>query len=67
MTKAEKNLRVVSCFATDAAGNELPVVVLTAAEPGAPLRLDEPWQRELARDLEWHYRPPYVVVQEGGE
>lgn len=65
MAKAEKNLRVVSCFATDAAGNELPVVVLAAAEPGAPLRLDEPWQRELARDLEWHYRPPYVVVEDG--
>ena len=65
MAKAEKNLRVVSCFATDAAGNELPVVVLAAAEPGAPLRLDEPWQRELARDLEWHYRPPYVPVEDG--
>lgn len=65
MAKEEKNLRVVSCFATDAAGNELPVIVLAAAEPGAPLRLDEPWQRELARDLEWHYRPPYVVVGDG--
>ena len=65
MTKAEKNLRVVSCFATDTAGNELPVVVLAASEPGAPLRLDEPWQRELARDLEWHYRPPYVLVEDG--
>lgn len=65
MTKSEKNLRVVSCFATDAAGNELPVIVLAAAEPGAPLRLDEPWQRELARDLEWHYRPPYVAVGDG--
>ena len=65
MTKAEKNLRVVSCFATDAAGNEIPVVVLAAAEPGAPLRLDEPWQRELARDLEWRYRPPYVPAKDG--
>ena len=55
----------MSCFATDAAGNELPVIVLAAAEPGAPLRLDEPWQRELARDLEWHYRPPYVVTGDG--
>ncbi len=67
MTKAEKSLRVVSCFATDAAGNEIPVVVLAAEEPGAPLRLDEPWQRDLAADLAWHYRPPYVVAQEGGE
>ena len=65
MPKSEKNLRVVACFATDAAGNELPVIVLAAAEPGAPLRLDEPWQRELARDLEWHYRPPYVAVGDG--
>ena len=55
----------MSCFATDAAGNEFPVVVLAAAEPGAPLRLDEPWQRELASDLAWHYRPPYVPVEDG--
>lgn len=65
MTKAEKNLRVVSCFATDAAGNEIPVVVLAAEEPGAPLRLDESWQRELARDLAWHYCPPYVPAEDG--
>lgn len=66
MTKAEKNLRVVSCFATDAAGNEIPVVALIAAGPGAPLRLDGPWQCELAADLAWHYRPPYVPAG-GGE
>jgi hypothetical protein len=39
--------------------------VLAAAEPGAPLRLDEPWQSELASDLAWHYRPPYVPVEDG--
>lgn len=64
MTKSEKNLRVVSYSITDDAGNEVPAVALVAA-PGEALRLDEPWQRELARDLEWHYRPPYVVVGDG--
>lgn len=64
MAKSEKNLRVVSTSITDGAGNEIPVVALVAA-PGEALRLDEPWQRELARDLEWHYRPPYVVVGDG--
>ena len=64
MTKSEKNLRVVSYSITDDAGNEVPVVALVAA-PGETLRLDEPWQHELARDLEWHYRPPYVVVGDG--
>lgn len=66
MTKAEKNLKVVSFNLTDGSGNEVPAVALVA-DPGEALRLDEPWQRELARDLEWHYRPPYVVAQEGGE
>lgn len=65
MTKSEKNLRVVSCFASDAAGNKFPVVVLATAEPGTPLHLDEPWQRELVADLAWHYRPPYVPVEDG--
>ena len=65
MTEAKHAVRIVSRFATDAAGNEFPVVVLAAAEPGAPLRFDEPCQRELARDLEWHYRPPYVPVKDG--
>ena len=65
MTKAEKNLSVVSFSLTDGPGNEVPVVVLAAEEPGAPLRLDEPWQRELARDLAWHYRPPYVPAEDG--
>lgn len=65
MTKVEKTLHVLSCTVTDDAGNELPVVALTAAEPGAPLHLDESWQRELARDLAWHYRPPYTVVEDG--
>ena len=64
MAKSEKNLSVVSCAITDGAGNEIPVVALVAA-PGEALRLDEPWQRELARDLEWRYRPPYVVVGDG--
>lgn len=64
MAKSEKNLRVVSTSITDGAGNEIPVVPLVAALSEA-LRLDEPWQRELARDLEWHYRPPYVVVGDG--
>ena len=64
MTKSEKNLRVVSYSITDDAGNEVPAVALVAA-PGEALRLDEPWQRGLARDLEWHYRPPYVVVGDG--
>lgn len=64
MTEAKYAFRIVSCFTTDAAGNELPVLALVAA-PGEALRLDEPWQRELARDLEWHYRPPYVVVGDG--
>lgn len=67
MTKAEKNLSVVSFSLTDGPGNVVPAVALVAA-PGEALRLDEPWQRELAADLEWNYRPPYVVVdQEGGE
>lgn len=65
MTEAKHAVRIVSCFAADTAGNEFPVVVLAAAEPGAPLRLDEPWQRELASDLAWHYRPPYVPVEDG--
>lgn len=42
MTEAKHAVRIVSRFATDAAGNEFPVVVLAAAEPGAPLRFDEP-------------------------
>ena len=68
MTKAEKNLSVVSFSLTDGSGNEVPAVALVVAAPGEALRLDEPWQRELAADLEWNYRPPYVVVdQEGGE
>lgn len=64
MTKSEKRLSVVSTSITDGMGNEVPIVALVAA-PGEALRLDEPWQRELARDLEWHYRPPYVVVGDG--
>lgn len=64
MAKDEKNLSVVSFSLTDGSGNEVPAVALVAA-PGEALRLDEPWQRELARDLEWHYRPPYVVVGDG--
>lgn len=64
MTKAEKNLSVVSFSLTDGSGNEIPAVALVAA-PGEALRLDEAWQRELAADLEWHYRPPYVVVGDG--
>lgn len=64
MTKAEKNLRIVSTSITDGAGNETPVVALVAA-PGETLRADEPWQRELARDLEWRYRPPYFAVEDG--
>lgn len=64
MAKSEKNLCIVSCAITDGANNELPVVALVAA-PGEALRLDEPWQRELARDLEWHYRPPYVPAGDG--
>lgn len=64
MTKAEKNLSVVSFFLTDGSGAEVPAVALVAA-PGDALRLDEPWQRELAADLEWRYRPPYVVVGDG--
>lgn len=67
MTKSEKRLSVVSTSITDGMGNEVPIVALVAA-PGEALRLDEPWQRELARDLEWYYRPPYVVSdEEGGE
>ena len=50
MTKAEKNLKVVSFNLTDGSGNEVPAVALVAA-PGEALRLDESWQRELARDL----------------
>ena len=64
MAKAEKTLRVVSFSLTDGSGSEIPAVALVAA-PGEALRLDEPWQRELARDLEWHYRPPYVIVEDG--
>ena len=64
MAKAEKNLSVVSFSLTDSSGAEIPAVALVAA-PGEALRLDEPWQRELAADLEWHYRPPYVVVGDG--
>ena len=64
MAKAEKNLSVVSFSLTDSSGAEIPAVALVAA-PGEALRLDEPWQRELAADLEWHYRPPYVVAGDG--
>ena len=64
MTKAEKNLSVVSFSLTDGPDNEVPAVALVAA-PGEALRLDEPWQRELARDFEWNYRPPYVIVEDG--
>lgn len=64
MTKAEKSLSVVSFNLTDGSGNGIPAVALVAS-PGEALRLDEPWQRELARDLEWHYRPPYVVAGDG--
>jgi|GEM_PF-3080786 len=64
MAKDEKNLIVVSFSLTDGSGAEIPAVALVAA-PGEALRLDEPRQRELARDLEWHYRPPYVVVGDG--
>ena len=65
MAKTEKGLKVVSCFIADSEGDEIPVVALAPIEPGEALRLEEPWQRELARDLEWHYRPPYVVVGDG--
>lgn len=34
MTEAKHAVRIVSRFATDAAGNEFPVVVLAPAEPG---------------------------------
>ena len=64
MVKTEKNLKVVSFNLADGSGNEVPAVALVAA-PGEALRLDEPWQRELAADLEWHYRPPYVAVGDG--
>lgn len=64
MAKDEKNLSVVSFCLMDGSGAEIPAVALVAA-PGEALRLDEPWQRELAADLEWHYRPPYVVVGDG--
>lgn len=64
MAKEEKNLSVVSFSLTDGSGAEIPAVALVAA-PGEALRLDEPWQRELARDLEWRYRPPYVAVEDG--
>ena len=64
MAKAEKNLSVVSFSLTDGSGNEVPAVALVAA-PGEALRLDEPWQRELAADLDWHNRPPYVAVGDG--
>ena len=63
-TKGEKNLNVVSFSLTDGSGNEVPVVALIAV-PGEGLRLDELRQHELARDLEWHYRPPYVVAGDG--
>lgn len=64
MAKEEKNLSVVSFSLTDGSGNVVPAVALVAA-PGEALRLDEPWQRELAADLEWRYRPPYVAVGDG--
>lgn len=64
MAKEEKNLSVVSFSLTDGSGNVVPAVALVAA-PGEALRLDEPWQRELAAGLEWHYRPPYVAVGDG--
>ena len=64
MAKEEKNLSVVSFSLTDSSGAEIPAVALVAA-PGEALRLDEPWQRELAADLEWHYRSPYVAVGDG--
>lgn len=64
MAKEEKNLSVVSFSLTDGSGNVVPAVALVAA-PGEALRLDEPWQRELTADLEWHYRPPYVAVGDG--
>ena len=64
MAKEEKNLSVVSFSLADGSGAEIPAVALVAA-PGEALRLDEPWQRKLARDLEWHYRPPYVAVEDG--
>ncbi|OUO32021.1 hypothetical protein [Olsenella sp. An293] len=64
MAKEEKSLSVVSFSLTDGSGNVVPAVALVAA-PGEALRLDEPWQRKLARDLEWHYRPPYVAVEDG--
>lgn len=64
MAKDEKKLSVVSFSLTDGSGAEISAVALVAA-PGEALCLDEPWQRELARDLEWHYRPPYVVVGDG--
>ena len=64
MAKDEKNLSVVSFCLMDGSGAEIPAVALVAA-PGEALRLDEPWQRELAADLEWHYRPPYVAVEDG--
>lgn len=64
MAKEEKNLSVVSFSLTDGSGNVVPAVALVAA-PGEALRLDGPWQRELAADLEWHYRPPYVAVGDG--
>ncbi len=63
MAKEEKNLSVVSFSLTDGSGAEIPAVALVAA-PGEALCLDEPWQRELAADLEWHYRPPYVPVED---
>ena len=60
-------LAVMSTGAGKSLIYQVPAVALVAA-PGEALRLDEPWQRELAADLEWNYRPPYVVVdQEGGE
>ena len=65
MAKTEKGLKVVSCFIADSEGDEIPVVALAPIEPGEALRLEEPWQRELARDLEWHHRPPYVLSEEG--
>lgn len=51
MAETKHAYRIVSCLATEAAGNESAVVVLAAAEPDAPPRLDEPWQRDLAADL----------------
>lgn len=67
MVKVENGLKVTSCFLLDSSGNEIPVVALTAIDPSETLRLDEPWQKEIARELEWHYRPPYSTVDPEGD